>query len=102
MRTRTLGQTRRWCREVASVRSTLTYLLTAGYALTDPYVVRLSRRLDRLAVEAIRTGMHAGEPHPLEPGGEMPGKTTPATAEPRRGGVAAAVRGVPAPRPAEA
>ena len=101
MRTATLCQTRRWCREVASVRSTLTHLLTAGYALTDPYVVRLSRRLDRLAVEAIHSGMHAGGSPHVDDAFRRPVQA-PATSEARRGGVTAAARCTTAARAAEA
>jgi hypothetical protein len=50
---------RRWCREVLRLQQTAAELLAAGTALTDPQIVRLSRRLDRLVLDA--------QPRPAEP-----------------------------------
>ncbi len=39
---------RRWCREVLAVRRSVSDLIGKGMSLTDPQIVRLSQRLDRL------------------------------------------------------
>lgn len=44
---------RRWCREVLALRHAATDLLDAGTLLTDPRILSLSRRLDRLMLDAF-------------------------------------------------
>jgi len=44
---------RRWCRDVLTLRSAATELLAMGIPLTDDRVLRLSRRLDRLILDAL-------------------------------------------------
>jgi len=43
---------RRWCREVLTLRRAAADLVDRGLALTDPAILRLSRRLDRLMLDA--------------------------------------------------
>ena len=47
---------RTWCREVLRLQRAAAELLARGAALTDPRVVRLSRRLDRLVLDALPAG----------------------------------------------
>jgi len=46
---------RRWCREVLALRHAASDLLDHGTALTDPRVLSLSRRLDRLMLSHFET-----------------------------------------------
>lgn len=48
---------RRWCRDVLAVRAALEDLAREGFELTDSRVLALSRRLDRLALAALRPGV---------------------------------------------
>jgi hypothetical protein len=43
---------RRWCRELLAVRRAAEDLLARGARLTDPQMLRLSRRIDRLTLDA--------------------------------------------------
>lgn len=52
---------RRWCREVLALRHAANDLLDLGTALTDPRVLSLSRRLDRLMLAQFETQ----EPRPV-------------------------------------
>lgn len=47
------GLPRRWCREVLALRNAASDLLDSGTALTDPRMLNLSRRLDRLMLAAF-------------------------------------------------
>ena len=52
MRTVHSSPSRRWCREVLQLRHAADELLAQGAALTDPRILRISRRLDRLVLDA--------------------------------------------------
>lgn len=44
---------RRWCREVLTLRAAAGALLASGTPLTDPRLLALSRRMDRLILPAF-------------------------------------------------
>ena len=62
---------RRWCREVLALQSAVGEMLGAGIQLTDPRMLALSHRLDRLMLVAINrpqvAGVQSGPPASRSP-----------------------------------
>lgn len=69
---------RRWCREVLTLRAAAGALLASGAALTDPRVLALSRRMDRLILPAF----HPQPATPASPPTGLAGGLAPRASEP--------------------
>jgi len=63
---------RRWCREVLALRNAANDLIESGTRLTDPRILSLSRRLDRLMLDVF-------DPQGQTPPADLAGGAAPRT-----------------------